>query len=91
MEVRLKVVPEPKSPKAAKMLWSKSKDEFRAFFDGGGSDNLICGQCGAILCTNVESSSFINIYLKCPFCEQFNVSGEHNSEAGGYVRVKPRR
>ena len=73
MDIKLELVPEPDPKKTTVLQWAKTKDEFDSFMNGGGIDNLLCGQCDAALCKNVNSSSIQNIHFKCPFCEKFNL------------------
>lgn len=70
MDVRLRVIPEPK-PQTRAILEPKV-GEVLPVIKGNGNLNLLCGNCGAILIEGIDKGQIRNIVIHCPICRFYN-------------------
>ena len=84
-DISLRVIPKPKPEDASILQYSGQEGLFKSFVKGTGSDNYVCGNCGAILCENIvrgptlkigevtlESTTKQGIVFLCPYCSIYN-------------------
>jgi|GEM_PF-2619370 hypothetical protein len=86
MDIHLHVTPKPKPKDATILPYAAQKRFFKSFVNGlTGSDNYVCGNCGAILCEHIdrgptlkignlklESTTKQGIVFLCPCCDNYN-------------------
>jgi predicted RNA-binding Zn-ribbon protein involved in translation (DUF1610 family) len=70
MDINLVVIPKPEH--ASIIHWAKD-NPFTGFVVGGGYDNLLCGNCGEVLCKDVNSANIQNLVFVCPQCDKYNL------------------
>ena len=73
MQKTLRVIPEPKPNTRSVMIQNEGEVPF-VFMKGGGSEDLICGSCDALLCESVAWANLRGVVFKCPMCGTFNDS-----------------
>ena len=66
----MEVVPEP-AHGAEGVLVSSPKGS-QVMFRGNKSNNYLCGDCGVIICENVQSGMFVCLIFKGFNCSVFN-------------------
>lgn len=71
-DVRLKVIPKPAEGTAPVIRTDKGKDF--VFIKGAGPDNLLCGNCGKILCEKMTLDQIRGVVFECPNCGAFNLT-----------------
>lgn len=62
MDIRLRIIPEPDPKNASILRYAGQKGFFKSFVNGlTGSDNYVCGNCGAILCEHIDRGPTLKI------------------------------
>jgi uncharacterized ferredoxin-like protein len=70
VDKKLKIIPEPKEGTRTVIVRDvKSK---LPYFKGAGNLNLVCGNCGFVLCKKINEGQIRNIVMQCPECGLFN-------------------
>ena len=85
MDIALRVIPEPSNKNSSFFHYRGEKEHFGAFVAGSGGDNYVCGNCGAILCKDIDRERDLalqgvslksltkdDIVFLCPFCGDYN-------------------
>jgi uncharacterized ferredoxin-like protein len=67
---KLKIIPKPKEGTRTVLVTKAGQGVI--YFKGNGDTNLICGNCGTILCENINEGQIRNIVLQCPICRLYN-------------------
>jgi hypothetical protein len=90
MDIPLPVIPKPEH---ASILEHNQDAPFNSFVTGNGSDNYVCGNCGAVLCKNIVREKALGagkvklasiakegIVLKCPYCDNYNALSQYEGQ-----------
>jgi len=69
-DFKLTVIAKPEE--GSREIIKLAKEAGTTIIRGGGSDNLLCGDCGTTLGEGVARGSIHNIVLYCNQCESYN-------------------
>lgn len=70
MDKKLKIIPKPQEGTRTVLVTKAGAG--LTFFGDEGDLNLVCGNCGAILCEKMKEGQIRNIVLQCPICRLYN-------------------
>jgi hypothetical protein len=74
-QIKLKVIPKPGS--GTRIVFAPFSPEPLYIGDDGSAPDYICGNCGCVFMTKVNTLMLDNIIIKCPRCGAFNDADLH--------------